>query len=435
MTRICARLILLCAGLSLAGCALAREESGITTHTALAVNASSAANVAERVNNKAARLAEAPARIALLLPTSGPLAKSAEAVRDGFFAAYFYRLNKTYQPVIQVYDSGTHPAATLAAYRQAVTDGAEIVVGPLDRESVKALAHGGDELPGRSITVPTLALNYVDGTLGGSLDQLYQFGLAPEDEARAAAERAWLEGRRNAIAFVQKGDWGDRVLHAFKTRFEALGGRVIDAQSYDPVSSDFATPLRKLLGVTETKTRARPGANKADPAIPELPKRRQDMDFIFLSAFTQHARQIRPHLLFFYAGDVPVYTTSHAYSGKVDRNADTDLNGVMFSDMPWVLDAESPQPLQRAITRLWPQPAEQFKRLYALGVDAYNLIPLLSRMKADPGERLAGETGNLSMDEAQRIHREPRWARFVEGEPLLLEHLMEPMTTTEKVLP
>jgi len=376
----------------------------------------------------APRLAEAPARIALLLPASGPLAKSAEAVRDGFFAAYFYRLNKTYQPVIQVYDTGTHTDTMLTAYRQAVADGAGIVVGPLDRDGVKALARSGDELSTPIVTAPTLALNYTD-TPPAAPDYLYQFGLAPEDEARAAAERAWLEGRRRAIAFVQKGDWGDRVLHAFKTRFEALGGSVIDAQSYDPASSDFATPLRKLLRVTETKTRARPA--KADPAIPEPPKRRQDMDFIFLSAFTQQARQIRPQLLFYYAGDVPVYTTSHAYTGKLDRNADADLNGLMFSDMPWVLDAESPQPMQRAITRLWPQSAEQFKRLYALGVDAYNLIPLLSRMSADPGERMAGETGNLRMDEAQRIHREPRWARFVEGEPLLLERLVEPVIPPE----
>jgi len=64
-------------------------------------------------------------------------------------------------------------------------------------------------------------------------------------------------------------------------------------------------------------------------------------------------------------------------------------------------------------------------------VDAYNLIPLLSRMSADPGERMAGETGNLRMDEAQRIHREPRWARFVEGEPLLLERLVEPVIPPE----
>ncbi len=397
-----------------------------TEEDSLAADSAPASVSAMPAPEERPRLAEAPARIALLLPASGPLAKTAVAVRDGFFAAHFYRLNKTYQPIIQVYDSGTHVDTMLAAYRQAVADGAEIVIGPLDRDGVKALGRSGE------LTAPTLALNYTDAPAAPGLTtpgQLYQFGLSPEDEARAAAERAWLEGRRNAIAFVQKSDWGDRLLHAFKARFEALGGNVIDSQSYDPASNDFATPLRKLLGVTETTSRSRPaaGANKTDPAKPEPPKRRQDMDFIFLSAFTPQARQIRPHLLFFYAGDVPVYTTSHVYTGKLDRHADTDLNGLMFSDMPWVLDAESPQPLQRAITRLWPQPAEQFKRLYALGVDAYNLIPLLSRMSADPTERMAGETGNLSMDDAQRIHRELRWARFVEGEPLILEHLVEPV--------
>lgn len=410
--------LLLCTGFSLAGCAIA-EDVGLVADPAPIVAGEP-------------RLAEPPARIALLLPASGPLAKSAEAVRDGFFAAYFYRLNKTYQPVIQVYDTGTHTDTMLTAYRQAMADGAGIVVGPLDRDGVKTLARSSNELSIQSITMPTLALNYAD-TLPAAPGYLYQFGLSPEDEARAAAERAWLEGRRNALAFVQKSDWGDRVLHAFKTRFEALGGNVIDTQSYDPASNDFATPLRKLLGVTETKTRARRA--KIDPAIPEPPKRRQDMDFIFISAFTQQARQIRPQLLFYYAGDVPVYATSHVYTGKVDRNADADLNGLMFSDMPWVLDAESPQPLQRAITRLWPQSAEQFKRLYALGVDAYNLIPLLSRMGADPAERMAGETGNLRMDETQRIHRELRWARFVEGEPLLLERLIEPVSPPEPAPP
>lgn len=408
--------LLLCAWLGLAGCAMAMDDAMNTRATAgITVAVTGPADFSPMPADPP-RLAEAPAHIALLLPTSGPLAKTAAAVRDGFFAAHFYRLNKTYQPVIQVYDSGTHADTMLAAYRQAVADGAGIVVGPLDRDGVKTLARSGN------LAAPTLALNYTDdpGTVPG---EFYQFGLSPEDEARAAAERAWLEGRRRAIAFVQKGEWGDRLLHAFKTRFEALGGSVIDSQSYDPASSDFATPLRKLLGVTETTSRPA----KPDPAKPEPPKRRQDMDFIFLSAFTQQARQIRPHLLFFYAGDVPVYTTSHIYTGKPDKNADSDMNGLMFSDMPWVLDGDTPQPLQRAITRLWPQPADQFKRLYALGVDAYNLIPMLARMSIDPTERMAGETGTLSMDDTQRIHRELRWARFVEGEPLMLEHVIEPV--------
>ena len=154
------------------------EESDTATGSAPVMSAGNTADVTERVNSEMPRLAEAPARIALLLPASGPLAKSAEAVRDGFFAAYFYRLNKTYQPVIQVYDTGTHTDTMLTAYRQAVADGAGIVVGPLDREGVKTLVHNGGELSIQRITVPTLTLNYTD-TPPSAPGYLYQFGLAP----------------------------------------------------------------------------------------------------------------------------------------------------------------------------------------------------------------------------------------------------------------
>ena len=111
--------LLLCTGFSLAGCAIA-EDVGM---------ADSAPIVAREP-----RLAEAPARIALLLPASGPLAKSADAVRNGFFAAYFYRLNKTYQPVIQIYDTGTHTDTMLTAYRQAV---AEAQLAPVDEPDLQ----------------------------------------------------------------------------------------------------------------------------------------------------------------------------------------------------------------------------------------------------------------------------------------------------------
>lgn len=119
-----------------------------------------------------ALLAEPPANIALLLPVSGPLAKPAAAIRDGFFAAHYHRLNKLYQPVIRLYDTGAQPALVIEVYRQAVADGADVVVGPLDRESVKALARES------GLGVPTLALNYGDdeGALAGNL---FQFGLSP----------------------------------------------------------------------------------------------------------------------------------------------------------------------------------------------------------------------------------------------------------------
>lgn len=354
-----------------------------------------------------ALLAEPPANIALLLPVSGPLAKPAAAIRDGFFAAHYHRLNKLYQPVIRLYDTGTQPASVIEVYRQAVADGADVVVGPLDKESVKALARES------GLGVPTLALNYGDdeGTLAGNL---FQFGLSPEDEANAVAERAAQDGLTQAAALIPKSDWGERMLKAFKTRFEQLGGRVVTVQSYDAEGTDFATPLRNLLADGDTRTRKTQGNARY----------RQDVDFLFMAAYPRQARQIQPQMSFNYA-NLPVYATSHVYTGRPDKGADSDEDGIVFCDMPWVFDGAA-QPLQQAITRLWPQSADQFRRLYALGVDAYALTPALSRKLSGLAEPFAGQTGLLQMDAARRIRRSLTCARFVAGEPRALAPATNP---------
>jgi outer membrane PBP1 activator LpoA protein len=76
-----------------------------------------------------------PQRVALLLPLNAQLAAVAGSIRDGFLAAYFAS-DDQHRPEIRIYDSGKTPADGVAAYREAVTDGADHVVGPLQRESV-----------------------------------------------------------------------------------------------------------------------------------------------------------------------------------------------------------------------------------------------------------------------------------------------------------
>lgn len=348
-----------------------------------------------------ARLAEPPANIALLLPASGPLAKPAAAIRDGFFAAHYHRLNKLYQPVIRLYDTGAQAASIVDVYRQAVAEGADVVVGPLDKESVKTLSRES------SLGVPVLTLNYSDDE-GALSDNLFQFSLSPEDEAGAVAERAWQDGRTQAAALIPKSDWGERMLKAFRTRFEQLGGRIIAVQSYDAEGTDFATPLRNLL--TDSDARARKTQSKT--------RYRQDVDFLFMAAYPRQARQIQPQLSFNYA-NLPVYATSHVYAGWPDRGTDSDEDGIVFCDMPWVFEGAD-QPLQQTIGRLWPQSADQFKRLYALGIDAYALTPALSRKFSGHTEPFAGRTGLLHMDTARRLHRSLTCARFVDGEPRVL---------------
>ena len=352
-----------------------------------------------------------PGNIALLLPQSGGLTPVAEALRDGFLAAHYFRQNRDYNPVIRIYDVSTDPESTVGTYNQAVQDGADFVVGPLRKESVNALLRSGH------ISVPTLTLNYAeDETV--SDPNLYQFGLAPEDEARQVAERAWLDGNNQALVMVPDGEWGERVLGAFRHEWEALGGIVLEAQAYAPNDNDFSVPIRALLNLDESEQRFKALQRFVGERLQFEPRRRQDGEFIFMAAFPRQARLLKPQLKFHYASTLPVYSTSHVFTGKVDRHADRDMDDVIFCDMPWLLDRDEALPkLRRKIASLWPDTSDQYTRFYAMGIDAYNLIPNLRNMRLFDYERFNGTTGTLQLTRSNRIFRELRWARIANGAP------------------
>ncbi|KAF0191585.1 MAG: LppC family lipoprotein [Gammaproteobacteria bacterium] len=356
-----------------------------------------------------------PARFALLLPLTGQFGPAATALRDGFVSAYFERADKTYQPSIQVYDIGGDNPDVRAIYQQAVSDGADFVVGPLAKNHVTALA-GLAELP-----VPVLALNTVDPGITPP-GNLYQFGLAPEDDARHVAERAWLDGHRQPLAIVPSGEWGERVLAAFKERWQQLGGTAPSAQDYDPQASDYSTMLKGLFNIDQSEARHRTLRRQTGLDIKYEPRRRQDVDFIFLAAFPRQGRLIQPQIKFHRGTGLPVYATSHIYTGAPDQALDRDLEDITFCDSAWVLaQPQADQPLQQAVLRLWPEVARSYLRFYALGIDAFNIPGNLQHLRAYPYERYDGVTGNLFIDGANQFHRQLAWASFHGGRPRLLE--------------
>ena len=383
-----------------------------------------------------------PQIIALLLPLSGNFAAPATAVRDGFLAAYFAAQAQTagqpgnpppsanpvsaewpqsnnepwrqQAPRVRIYDTAGDIDQALSAYRQAVAEGAELVVGPLNKQVVEALVQTQD------IPVTTLALNYsrTDSAAGN----FFQFGLLPEDEARQVAERAWLDGHNRALVLTPRGEWGERMRKSFTDHWQMMGGAVAESQAYDQSGFDFSGPLVQLLNIDRSEQRKRQLQSLVGEKLEYEPRRRDDADFIFAAAFPQQARLIRPQLKFHYAGDIPIYSTSHVYSGQVSDNLDRDMDDITFCDIPWVLNATPGKtPNWRQISELWPATASAYQRLYAMGVDAYLLIPWLKYLQLNPEEHVRGETGNLFLDVENRVHRQLLWARLSNGVPHLLE--------------
>ncbi len=356
-----------------------------------------------------------PASIALLLPLNGKLANAASAVRDGLLAAYYDTPAPGMQSRLRIYDSGDLPETALASYQQAVADGAEFVIGPLHKETVDAVL-GQALLP-----VPVLALNQVETSLP-DITGRFQFGLAPEDEAREAARHAWSEGYTRSIALLPDTEWGERVYTAFATEWQSLGGVILETRHYEPDKADHSKVISDVLNLDNSKARHRQLSAHLGRQLDFEPRRRQDVDMVFLVASPAQARLIRPQLSFFRATNIPVYATSRVYGGNPNASMDADMNGITFCDMPWVLDSDSSwKHLQQGINDYWGENASRNARLYALGIDAWRIVPYLGELGGSMFGAYHGVTGNLTLDSHGVVNRSLRCARFSNGIPVLLE--------------
>ncbi len=345
--------------------------------------------------------------IAVFLPESGPLSEVAAAIREGMRTHHLNESNQGNSAQLTFIDSSHGNLDAL--YREAENRGAQVVVGPLEKELVSELERH-DEVP-----LPTLALNY--GTAErNQTDNLFQYGLSAEDEARQTARRAWQDGHRDAALLVPDNDWGGRVGEAFWNEWRDRGGEVTKAVRYDPQGS-VANAVKPALDVSNE--RARLG----------------NVDMLFLLALPEFARQVPPTLDYFYAGELPVYATSHLYEGRLQPRLDHDLNDVRFIDIPWqipdaAVGGEEALPFYASYRELREESDPAMFRLLAMGVDAYELARRLPQLQALSNSEVFGATGMLRPGEDGRILRQLPWARFVNGvpQPILIPGLFDRST-------
>ena len=345
-----------------------------------------------------------PAQIALILPLSGRQQAAGMAVRDGFLAALLQQ-EVSRRPTLNVYDSAEMGATT--AYRRAVADGAQFIVGPLTKEEVTAIASSGET------SVLTLALNQIaDNASPPPL--LFQFSLDPEEEARQVAQRVVADGRARGLVLLPNNDWGQRVFRAFDAELKTLGGQIAGMKFYDPSARDYSQPITQLLLIDESRARAKDLSAALGARFEFEPRRRGDAQFVFIGAQPVQGRSLRPGLKFHLAGDLPVYATSDIF--EPDTQANTDLEGVIFPDMPWVIspDAASTE-LRNALNKHWPVRARGRGRLYAFGFDACRIVPLLKAGRFGSTHAIPGMTGLLSIDDKGHVKRGLDWAQVSGG--------------------
>ena len=361
-----------------------------------------------------------PKQIALLLPSNTQYREISNAIREGFLSAWYETPGQ--KPILKIYNYDNQNIVDV--YNNAVTDGAEFIVGPLEKEIITTLVDTGN------ISVKTLVLNQINinepsvtATPSHTTNtaDFFQFGLLPEDEARQAAERAWSDGHANALVITPDTTWGERIYTAFTTRWNELGGIIVEHVRMPAGIQDFSTPVKQLLNIDNSEQRAKELVATLHRKVFSEPRYRRDADIIFLASTPLMGRQIIPQLRYYQANDIVTYSISNINSGTFDPEANSDINGVIFSDMPWMLDpGQEYSLLQQTLNKTWNQNESSVRRFYAFGIDSYRLIAELGRLISQK-TTFTGTTGKLRVTEEGHIQRTSVWAKFVNGAPELME--------------
>lgn len=376
-------------------------------------------------------------RIAVLLPLTGRLENQGLAIKEGILAAYLedlpnakFTMNNTQQyREIRFFDSALKTAQQLNLL---VAD-FDVVLGPLVKEQIMKLTA---VLPSDKIL---LALNRVElKAKAPTIDQLdrivdsiltrsehYYFSLAPEDEAQQLALHLHKKQFVRPIIFAADTPTTQRMAEAFIAKWQETPDAIQPDLTIFTDSKDMRTSVSQMLDVAQSKQRIKQIEILSDVEVFGVERNRRDIDSIVLFANPEQAKLLNPiieaSLSPFAQRSLSVFASSRSYSLNLNSNSLRDLRNLTFTDMPWMLPDHSWQSLAKQTTQLWPQKQDTLLRLFAMGFDAYNLLPNLRRLKTLPQLVSHGLTGEINVDDQGVLHRRLLWAQVAQDRVKLLE--------------
>ena len=186
----------------------------------------------------AAQAADGQVRIALILPltaqgNAGLAAQSMKNAAEMALAEF-----KVSNVQLLVKDDGGSPQGAQNAARQAISEGAEIIVGPLFAQSVSAAGQVA-----RSSNIPVIAFS-TDASVAAR--GVYLLSFLPETDVRRIVEYAASRGKRSFAALLPDNAYGTVVEAAFQQEVARRGGRVVVLEKYPHDANRTAEAVRRV---------------------------------------------------------------------------------------------------------------------------------------------------------------------------------------------
>ncbi|MEW6981217.1 penicillin-binding protein activator [Colwelliaceae bacterium 6471] len=339
--------------------------------------------------------------IAVIIPLSGKQQAAGKAVQQGILAAYHRDTGKT----LHFIDSNQLDMNSLDEQFSALE--INYVIGPLLKPNV-------DSYLQLNLSTPTLLLNLPDQA-NQLLAHQSAISMRPEDEAIQAATVLSSREYKHPMVISAQDNVSQRIAKTFVQQWQLISGTQpeILVLSADKKMQD---ELKASLDVNLSQDRIKELKRRLKQKLEIETRNRRDIDMIYLVGSAQETRLLKPYIdvnISPFAELIPVFASSRSHGAKVDESISRDLNGLVFTEMPWLLTSKQQnKALVQISNKLWPQRSESLQKIFAMGYDSIALVEKLAAMKQMPYLRHYGQTGTLKLNEDNILIRSLLWGRY-----------------------
>jgi ABC-type branched-subunit amino acid transport system substrate-binding protein len=274
-----------------------------------------------------------------LLPLSGPYQKIGLQALKGIELALdqFSTQNVGPQMNIIVKDSGGNPEQTRAAMQELIEEQVAAIVGPIITAEIAAV-----ESQANKITIMTLTQKDNVTSIG---DYVFRNFITPRMQVGNLVDyvTASLGLHRFAILYPDE-PYGITFMDLFWDELIAHGGKIVGVESYNPQHTDFAEPIKKLVGLyydIPEDLKENPESDNAVDADDAQSKRYGDeeepqaiVDFeaVFIPDYPKTVGLIIPQLAFYDIRDVYLLGTNLWHSEVLIKMAPQYVQGAIMPD-------------------------------------------------------------------------------------------------------
>jgi len=272
------------------------------------------------------RLKVSPNIVGCLLPLSGPFAIYGQEVLNAIELGLniFQESNKGFSSIeIVIRDTEGDPEIAIKALKEIAEEQRAIVtIGPLISKVAKVVVEKAQELG-----MPIITLSQSEGITKKG-DMVFQNCFTQEDQLRSLINKVMGEmGLKRFAILYPATTYGKYFMNKLWDKVESQGGVITAAESYNPKDTDFATEIKKLVGLFYPRPKP---VTEEEEESEEEPEPIIDFDAIFIPDSYERVALIAPQLAYYDVVGVRLLGTNLWNSPKLIETAGRYVRGAIF---------------------------------------------------------------------------------------------------------